>query len=714
MRVTCTILLLLLATAAVCQPKTKPKEKAPTQKEWDANMKDMKGMMEEMMKDMSPEDKKMMDSMGITMPDMQKLKMPAVSDKQLAAAWEDEQRIVPKKDAGRIASIPTVGAARLAAYVTATHQKVTAGLDKKVVAVGNTVYGEIQKMAKHKREAGNMALGYWVSGQPELTLYLLGKICAEDVSVTDNLSNYTSALIMLGGEHLAIPILQNLNTQFRKNSTILNNLGQAWLGLGDISKAEKYLDSAIAISPYHPQAHATKATIEESKGNTAKAVAHLQKSMQHSYTKEKEDKLKKLGHKMERKDLRIPFKTTADPMGLEQMRRPDYPTSVAKLKALYPTWNDFNTQCDNKAKSLEIEYEDASAKYAKSVGKLASNALAIINSGGLPTYSTRPLMRKASMAITERLAYYEQKFKKLADKYLALNNDLDAIRKNNPPAPEDAPCEVNRARLDKLLEELNTRKKIFDDEALHLFRLYCNDIVYWAQYTSTDANMFKMIQLQYQIFWLHKNREYQPLDMSTYYGAYENCTEKEQAMPGKLSEFDDVACNYRATVDLIVVKYEMNCSHTIITHYGTYQDIIEKEVGNKYVGGSIKTHASVKASDNLGPVSIEGSLGIDIDQTLDADRNVTDWKGTVKAGVEASVGITEGPAELGAKVSEEAEMEFGPNGVEEVIITHSAEATAGLHNQSVTISTQERISLISGQASRTYSGALKGALFERF
>lgn len=714
MRVTCTILLLLLATAAVCQPKTKPKEKAPTQKEWDANMKDMKGMMEEMMKDMSPEDKKMMDSMGITMPDMQKLKMPAVSDKQLAAAWEDEQRIVPKKDVGRIASIPTVGAARLADYVTATHQKVTAGLDKKVVAVGNTVYGEIQKKAKTRRQAGNMALGYWVSGQPELTLYLLGKICAEDVSETDNLSNYTSALIMLGGEHLAIPVLQNLNARFRKNSTILNNLGQAWFGLGDIAKADKYLDSVITIYPGHPQANLTKASIEESKGNTAKAVTHLQKSIQHSYTRQKEEKLNKLGHKLERKDVRIPFKATADPMGLEQMRRPEYPTSIAKLNALYPLWNDFNARCDNKAKSLEIEYEDAAAKYAKSTSQVVSNAFNILNNGGLPTYSTPPLMRKASMQLTERLAYYDQKMKKLADKYLAMRKDIDEIYKKNPPPLPEAPCEVHRARLDKLLEQMNNRKKYYDDEALHLFREYCNDIVYWSQYTSTDANAFKMIQLKYQIFWLNKNKELQPVDMSTYYGSCKECAEKEDGKPGKLSDFDDVACNYRAVVDLIVVKYEMNCSHTIITHYGTFQDVIEKEIGNKYVGGSIKTHVHVTAKDKLGPIGIEGSIGVDIEQTLDEKRNVTDWKGTVKAGVEASAGITEGPAQLGGKLSEEAEMEFGPNGVEEVIITHSAEATAGLHNQSVTIGTQEKISLISGQASRTYSGALKGALFERF
>lgn len=58
--------------------------------------------MKEMQKElegMSPEDKRMMDSMGVKMPSMKDI--PKVTDKQLADAWEDENRIVPKVDAVR-------------------------------------------------------------------------------------------------------------------------------------------------------------------------------------------------------------------------------------------------------------------------------------------------------------------------------------------------------------------------------------------------------------------------------------------------------------------------------------------------------------------------------------------------------------------------------------------------------------------------------------
>lgn len=55
----------------------------------------MKEMQKEM-NDMSPEDKKMMDSMGIKMPSIKDI--PKATDKQLADAYENENRIVPKRD----------------------------------------------------------------------------------------------------------------------------------------------------------------------------------------------------------------------------------------------------------------------------------------------------------------------------------------------------------------------------------------------------------------------------------------------------------------------------------------------------------------------------------------------------------------------------------------------------------------------------------------
>lgn len=60
-----------------------------------------------------------------------------------------------------------------------------------------------------------------------------------------------------------------------RNSTILNNLGQVWFGLGDLDKAGKYPDSTINLYACHPLVQMTKAAIEEKIGNTSAAIDHV-------------------------------------------------------------------------------------------------------------------------------------------------------------------------------------------------------------------------------------------------------------------------------------------------------------------------------------------------------------------------------------------------------------------------------------------------------
>ena len=73
-------------------------------------------------------------------------------------------------------------------------------------------------------------LGHW-----EKALFIMGKVCIDDVTDADNLNNYAAFLVMTGGEQAAIPILEYLDEKYPDNSTIKNNLGQAWFGLGDLA-----------------------------------------------------------------------------------------------------------------------------------------------------------------------------------------------------------------------------------------------------------------------------------------------------------------------------------------------------------------------------------------------------------------------------------------------------------------------------------------------
>ena len=682
-----TILLLVLANAfAQTKPKPKAKEKPPTQKE----MADMMKEMQKEMDGMSEEDKKMMDSMGIKMPSMNSI--PKVTDKQLAVAWEDGNRIVPKRDAARIATIPTgLTDARMETYIASIQKKMMATLDAKLLAMSEEIFNEIQARAKTNAEAGNMATAFWLSGQPEIAMYVLGKICTLDPKNNDNLNNYASILSMQGGQHLAIPVFNILNTKFPRNSTLLNNLGQAWFGLGEITKAEKYLDSAIAIYAYHPQANMTKAAIEESRGNIEKAREAIKKSIRHAYTKDKEDKLAKLGYKLKRENLRVPFKPGADPLGLEKTRRPDYPTSISQLNALLPQWRQFNNECDMNIQKLRKELAELTEKYGKT---LPAQMMASVKNGVIPASAREPLFaRKASLEMNERKAYHDIKIQKLGEKYMQLVADLDAINKNKRRPPPEDPCTSHRDAINEYLKNTNELKKLYDDEALNIFRHYLNDMAYWSQYTSTDANMFQIIKAEFEISWLKKNRELQPKDMERYAGVYADCVEEEENVkPFKLAEFDDIACQYKSKLDLTIFFIESNCSRMtskfdfMFIKYNRMDDFQRAE-GDEYIASTLAISAEAGKDIKAGPLKAEAKLGVGIELEMD------------RSGVKDVSLIAEAKAGAGTNVLDENESTESPG--------------IGLMGKDAMPTTVEagvegRISLISGKGSVSGTGVLTG------
>jgi hypothetical protein len=717
------LIAILLLPALLFAQKKSGKEKPPTKKGMETVMKEAQGMMDEMMKEMSPEDKKMMDSLRIKLPNMKGAikNMPAVSDKQLATAWEDDNRIVPKKDAVRIAAIAKgVNAARISAYVKAIQTKLGTALNANTIMQGDKVYNKIKERAKNGEDADAMASAFWASGHPELTVYLLGKVCADYPTQYNALGNYAAALTMLNGEHLAIPILQYLHTSFPKNTTVMNNLGQAWFGLGELQKAENYLDSVTDVYVHHPQATLTQAAIEESKGNTKKAAELVKKSIKHAYTREKEEKLIKLGEKISSINLRVPFRPSSDPLGLGNTKRPDYPNSIAEIKALLPMWEQFNDGIARAISKAEKELADETALYTKYIaataGKVMGAIQQTISTGVATPVNMEPLhARKAGLQMKQLEKYYAAKMIKLTESYMKLQNDLAAIRKNRKYPSEYEPCSVHRDATNEMLKKLNTRKKAYDEEALTLFKHYANDFAYWAQYTSLDMHSFRIIELKYQVFWLQKNRELQPLEILGYKDAFADCEEKVEAKPGKLAEFDDVACNYKAEVDLGYVTYKFNCSHSSMTIEFKDNAITFKQLGNNYIGSTVKVKSGESAEGKLGPLEVKGAIGSDFTYELDENNNLKDWKGTANASVEGSVGVDEDPISGKLTVKQEFELEMSKKaGVGDFTATSSATVTAGIGKEELEAGIQKQVSLISGHGSVTGTGIAKGIIIRQW
>jgi tetratricopeptide (TPR) repeat protein len=166
-----------------------------------------------------------------------------ISKKTFEQAVE-KKPIVPKKDLARIQSIPDKILSDSGLY--SLIKRIHIDVEKLIPAAEKTgaarIYQETKKNFSSAFAVNNAAAGCWLYGHWEKALWLSGKACLDSMADPDNLNNYAAYLTMIGGEHAAIPILRYLNKKYPGNSTVLNNIGQAWFGLGDIPAAKKFLD----------------------------------------------------------------------------------------------------------------------------------------------------------------------------------------------------------------------------------------------------------------------------------------------------------------------------------------------------------------------------------------------------------------------------------------------------------------------------------------
>lgn len=639
--------MLLVLGSAFAQTKPKQKEKPPTQNETEDMMKEMQKGLDEM----SPEDKKMMDSMGVKMPDMKNIQknVSGINDAQLKKAYEDENRIVPQKDAARIntALSVTLSNAEISAYINKTHQSVLSKLSATAKSKGAEIFQQILIL---KSSVANTAVGLWMDGKPTLALYLMGEACKADPANTVNLNNYASFLTTCGAEQKALPILYNLNKRYPKNSSILNNIAQAWLGLGDITKAEKYADSTIRICAYHPQANMAKCLIEESKGNIPAAIAAAKIAISKSYSTEKENKLKKLGYDLKSDDINWNRPMPQDALGLTKFTWPEYPLNVEQNKLLVKEWNDFKNECEQKINELKIKQQSlekawmAGNEYrtklilsegqkghyvqlmpgyaAKAIKKLGPGVNDINGNMSFVFANALEPVSKALLAVDDYENSMNEKQKAIDEKY----KDQFGEGRPNPSA---ALCKDENAIHTEFLSAANGGLQGAYKSYFAYSRRRTSDLLYYYQYTMWPEQ-FELAKIVAQVAWLTGIK-----DQRVFFK--EKCVvldaDVTKTKTDSLQNFDDVHCDYVSTMNLGVYKITSSCSNLVGEFdFGGVKINMKDNVETGRYSGS----AMVGASKGF-----EGPKGTEVEASVAAlvewdNTGITDV-GTV-AGIEAKAG----------------------------------------------------------------------------
>lgn len=547
--------------------------------------------------------------------------------------------------------------------------------------------------AHSSAEIGNTAVGLWMIGRLQVSLHLMGKAVAADPANIDNQCNYAAMLTMSGGAELAIPSLEKLAKRFPQNSTVLNNLGQAYYQAGKEEDAEKQLTRALAVAPFHPQAAATAAQIAQSKGATAQAATLAKQAVQRSLSRDKLNVLRKLRTKLTLDDLKAYRPADPDPLGLKNFTRPEFPRNAVEEARTRPEWKAFYDDVESRVQAVMKERHAVAAPLQAAAMAQAQAALAQLQAGQVPTTpkkssanatniggvtistsnpgpdkTIRPRAQRAELML--RLLREDNGAKlRLQQAKQALDarttQDRQLIRTEYGPAFDKLDrkqanqvgeglanrtfCDEFTALVDKYLAKWSDQRAELFDAYLHQLRLKLGEEVYWKQFVQPPAE-FRLTVLDAQIEWLaayrasgvhtdgtiRDDRGMIPLQIT------EACLrEKKTPRNFRLSNFNDVHCQYHSELQLPLGSIVSDCDKMVSTlgvgplKLGLSQDMAQgTDFVDSFVNCNVEVSAGKSAGVELGPVSVEvgaeGGLGVEIGRDGIQDVYVT---GKVEASV---------------------------------------------------------------------------------
>jgi tetratricopeptide (TPR) repeat protein len=314
-------------------------------------------------------------------------------------------------------------------------KKMPPGIASSVEAMATRYNNDASKM-------GAAAVAGWYTNYREESLLLIVKAAANNPDNGLLLNNCAAMLNMGGIEQKSIPLLKYLLQSYSASSMVLNNLGQAYAGLGETDTAMIYFGRCLKIEPENPEANNTAGQIEASKGNTEKAISYFEQSFKGAYSKPAELKLR-----------RIKEGSSIVPFVKPRVKIPEY---FNQFKYRFPA------QCTSVENAAQAEAENNALhdivfeqfeKYAHKLGELVIK-------------STQLLQQKPTGHRVAKGEFLAQPFSELC---VIMYRDLlgDYYRELGDMSPQGKKGKNNVARMQSLEKEYQDQydeiKKGFDN-----------------------------------------------------------------------------------------------------------------------------------------------------------------------------------------------------------------------------------------------------------
>ena len=330
----------------------------------------------------------------------------------------------------------------------------------------------------------NAALICMLQGHPQAAMALAAKSVQADASNLNAQNNLASLLTQYGYPEQAIPILNKLSDEAPSNTTVLNNMAYAWLGLGETDSARLYSGMAIRINPGHTEAMQCGGFMEELFGDPIKANEAYTASLESNINPFTEKLLNNNNGQgnIEKIDFDKIRKAIAiyEYFPKDWIKIPDLSDNVNGYEndmRIKNSYGQMLEQLDDTIAALQKAADFEADQLAKKgedefVTTMANESIKGLN-----------MMSKPAVTVQKILAYYMADWSdKKRKQYEELRKDLEEHRKIRNKSGNNDKCPDYDRKNNAYLQYANPLIRKFHAQRIEEFRMWLNAFCTWSWY----------------------------------------------------------------------------------------------------------------------------------------------------------------------------------------------------------------------------------------
>jgi tetratricopeptide (TPR) repeat protein len=459
-----------VVTFAQTGKKTAAKEKAPSQSEMDKAMEDaMKGMTE---------------AEKIEMRKMMKDVMPELAKKPAAESlsFTDNKKLIPVKDVARINSIPrkifTEG--EVVANARLLYNKLVA----KIPAAEKNIVNSVTAKAKTGAALMEAAITSFLQGHNHAAMALALKAVQASPDNKNFQNNLAAILSQSGYPEKAIPYLKKLSAEFPTNSTILHNLGYAWLSLGEQDTARRLFSYAAIRNPNNPETKLCLGVLEELRGDPKKAADYYKESFEHAPNPFTEHLAKNI--KAEDRLEKIDFDKLKKRIVIYEYFKKDW----IKIPELSDNVSGYES--DRKIKNGYSKMFDELDSKIEALTQASNNEIEVLADKGIEVFASEMMKESVKgLSMMSMPAVYIQKIlhghlKKWMEQhvkeYKSLTDSISEKKQTITRYDKDDKCPDFDRKNNEFMAWANPRLRKFHARKIEEFRVWLNAFCTWSWY----------------------------------------------------------------------------------------------------------------------------------------------------------------------------------------------------------------------------------------